>query len=163
MSSDISRNKGRITKFLIIFLIIFLIYSIVNAQISRSRPHSITSKGALSLEEKIIRLDNLYVFASEVKDLEYFGTYRSSGIGPSRYEFHIAVKIEPADTSKWVVNYFKRPPIDGEDELLYKGLDNLDLSGEVWHRSSPPVAYQNGTNIIIVYQSEGILILHLSN
>jgi hypothetical protein len=155
-----SSTKIAIGITVIVFLLIAV--SIFN-WIQRLQPFEITSSGAVSVNEKVKRLDHRIAIVSKVEEIEYKCSVRPSMIGPSRHDYLVAVKVEPAEVSKWLVSYHLLAQVDGKDELSRMNVESLNLSEAIWHHTSTPKIYINGTKKIIAFHPEGILFMHLSN
>jgi len=131
------------------------------------KPYTISSMGALTLDEKLQRIDPHYKLPSKVDDIEYYCEVYPSSIGPSHHRDVIVAKVAPEDVEKWLVNYYHVEAYDGETEAsdgrrLFETIvqsSGIALEKNIWKHSSEPKVYAFNSNDIIVFLPECILLL----
>ena len=126
-------------------------------------PYMLSSKGARTLDEKVQKIEPHFKLRSKIEDIEYHCEVHPSTIGPSHYRDVIAVKVASSDIDKWLGNYYYSSAYDGEKLLsAIEKSDGILLTNVIWRHSSKSKVYVNGTNKIIVFKAEGILIIQRS-
>ena len=149
------------TKVLIIFSAAIIAVSFASCSLPEEKEDLSTdtwSSEFTDKQEKIEFFEKYVVCPSAVLDTEFHIVYNdnSTGLvpGPSDWSISAAVKIDPAESSKWTENM----DLINEDQIDMFWW--VDLPLEDWDLSGDPVYYKRpeAWSYIILYEEQGIVI-----